>query len=114
MTLRALAKMRAIDVLPTPRVPQKRYACAVRSGRDRVPQRPRDRLLPDELVEVLRAVAPGEDGVAQVVLSDRVAVDREQTPTRPTGSDDRLVGPEKTARTPPARTTPLMAAAVKP
>ena len=25
----ARAKIRAIDVLPTPRVPQKRYACAV-------------------------------------------------------------------------------------
>jgi hypothetical protein len=31
--LRARAKMRAIDVFPTPRVPQKRYAWAVRPVR---------------------------------------------------------------------------------
>src|SRR3954453_4678571 len=28
--LSALARMRAMDVLPVPRVPQKRYACAIR------------------------------------------------------------------------------------
>ena len=54
--------MRAIDVLPVPRGPAKRYAWRTESGGDRVLQRPDDRLLPDDLVEALRAVFAVERG----------------------------------------------------
>ena len=60
--LSALARIRAIDVFPVPRGPAKRYAWRTWSCRDRVPQRADDRLLPDDLVEVLRAVLAVERG----------------------------------------------------
>ena len=56
----AFARIRAIDVLPVPRGPAKRYACRTWSQLDRVAQRADDCLLPDDLVEVLRAVLPVE------------------------------------------------------
>src|ERR1700712_2344433 len=55
----ALARMRAIDVLPTPRVPQKRKACAIR----RAPQV----ILPDDIIERRRPVSAGKDCVSHVV-----------------------------------------------
>ena len=67
----ALARMRAAVVLPTPRAPVKRNAWCRRPCRDGVLQRPRDVLLPDDLVERLRAVLAwrGRDSTCAVVLA---------------------------------------------
>ena len=63
--LRHLAKIRAIDVLPTPRVPQKRYAWAIRFKPDGVLERLDDVFLADDVVEPLRAIAASDDGVGR-------------------------------------------------
>ena len=53
--LSALARIRAIEVLPVPRGPAK-MSLSDLAELDRVPQRPDDRLLPDDVLEVERAV----------------------------------------------------------
>ena len=77
------------------------------SRRDRVLKRPRNRLLAHKLVEVARPIATGEDGVAGGRL--RLVGHLYPMDFRVTGGDEK-----GTARTPEARTTTLMAAAVKP
>jgi hypothetical protein len=72
-------------------------------SRDRVLQRPRDGLLPDDLIEVAGAVSPGENGVGHDGGLRLGALRDEEKPMD-----------METVRTLPARTTPLMAAAVKP
>ncbi len=56
--LSALARMRAVVVLPVPRGPEKRYAWPTRPSRTAFRQRGGHVLLPDELVEALRSVLP--------------------------------------------------------
>ena len=63
--LSALARMRAVVVLPTPRAPESRKAWPMRPDAERVLQRARDGRLPDDLVEGLGPVLAGEDLVAQ-------------------------------------------------
>ena len=58
----AFARMRAIDVFPVPRGPGEEVGLPHLVVLDRVLQRPDDRLLPDDLVEALRAVLPVERG----------------------------------------------------
>ena len=60
----AFERMRAIDVLPTPRLPVNRKAFATRPSRERVLERRRDVLLPDDVAERLRAVLQCEGLVA--------------------------------------------------
>ena len=55
--LSALARIRASDVLPVPRGPTKRMACATRPGPDGVAERLDDGLLADDLAERLGAPA---------------------------------------------------------
>ena len=55
--LRALARIRASDVLPVPRGPTNRIACETRSGADGVAERLDDRGLADDLGERLGAPA---------------------------------------------------------
>ena len=62
--LSALARMRALVVLPTPRTPVKRNACATRSCAIALRERARDVLLADQIVERLRAPLAREDEVA--------------------------------------------------
>ena len=61
---RHLASRRALVVLPTPRTPVKRKACAIRPARDGVRERARDVVLPDQVLEGLRAVLASENEVA--------------------------------------------------
>ena len=69
--LRLFARMRAIVVLPTPRVPVSRYAWCSRPRVERVGERRDDVLLPDELGERLRPPLAGEDLVAHFTRSAR-------------------------------------------
>ena len=52
-----------MEVLPVPRVPQKRYAWAMRPEVDRLLQRLRNVILPDDFIECSGAISAGEDGV---------------------------------------------------
>ena len=62
----ARARIRAVVVLPTPRGPAKTNACASRPLAERVAQRPRHRLLADDVVELLRAPLAGDDLIGHV------------------------------------------------
>ncbi len=64
MQLRLFASSRAIVVLPTPRVPVRRYAWCSRLLVERIGERRDNVLLPDELGERLRPPFPGENLVA--------------------------------------------------
>ena len=54
----ALARSRAVVVLPTPRGPGEEIGVRDAPGRERVLQRARDRILPDDRVERLRPPLP--------------------------------------------------------
>ena len=57
--------MRASDVLPVPRGPGEEIRLAHLVALDRVPERPDDRFLADDLVEVLRPVLAVQGGHAE-------------------------------------------------
>ena len=58
-----LAKMRAADVLPTPRAPVNRYACPTRFVSIALHNARATMLLTDQLAERLRAIPPGDHHV---------------------------------------------------
>ena len=66
---RHLAKIRAIDVLPTPRVPLEQVSVRDAVHPDRVAERLDDVVLTDDVLEPLGPVAAGDDGIAAVGAS---------------------------------------------
>ena len=68
----ALAMMRALVVLPTPRTPVKRNAWATRLAVDGVAERARHVLLAHQIAERLRAPLAGQDEVAHRAFGYRI------------------------------------------
>ena len=63
--------MRAVVVLPTPRTPRKHPGLGDAPGAKRVRERAHHGFLADEVVEITRAVFPGEDTVAGGIVAAR-------------------------------------------
>jgi hypothetical protein len=76
MQLSALAISRAVEVLPTPRTPVSRKACARPIALDRVAQRGDHRILADQLGKGLRAIFAGEHAIRRRCDADIAFADR--------------------------------------
>jgi len=97
--LRALARIRAVEVFPMPRGPTKRYAGEPVGG-DRVLERAGDVVLADDLIECLGTILSRENPVAhgRTLPASRAGIQQDFT-RRPQNPDRDLPRPP---RTPPA------------
>ena len=94
--LRALAKIRAVEVLPTPRAPVKRYGVTHAMRRDGVGEGLCDVLLPDQLAETLRPVSPRNDNVRGCGLKMRIGTGHGQSVARNPKSEYRIRNKSRT------------------